>query len=179
MVNTASKSAFDFLVRKSNELSVQHPGPRDWRASPFDWLLALPSGSRGAIARRFVEDWANEEGLNAHQVSDTRQRYVVVNGHRVQVKMSTLWANGTYKFQQIRDQDYEYTLCLGISPNDVHAWLIPKNELLIHLDGVAGQHTGASARETHWLQIDPARSDRWLSNFGNQLSDVRELLKDL
>ena len=41
-----------------------------------------------------------------------------------------LWQTGTYKFQQIRNQNYRFVVCLGISPHDAHCWIIPKNVLM-------------------------------------------------
>jgi hypothetical protein len=45
---------------------------------------------------------------------------MLINGHRVEIKFSTLWQEGIYNFQQIRDQNYEYAVCLGISPFEAH-----------------------------------------------------------
>ena len=123
-----------------------------------------------------IYEWALSLGLDAHHETENKQHYVVVNGHRIQVKLSTLWSNGEYRFQQIRDQNYEYLLCLGLSPDDVHTWLIPKEELLLHLQGRAGQHTGAGARETYWMAVAPGGGERWLVDYGSQLSDVRAAL---
>ena len=179
MVNKASEADYALLVQKSQEFNDAYPITREWRRSPFNWLLTLAPGTRGAIARRMVEEWVAALGLSAHQMTDHRQRYVVVEGKRIQVKFSTLWNNGEYRFQQIRDQDYDYVLCLGISPDDVHTWLIPKDEMLEHLRGRAGQHTGAGAHETYWISVAPAGGEPWLADYGNQLSDVRELLLSL
>jgi hypothetical protein len=179
MANHASRGDLDTLIASVNRLELHQPVTTEWSASPFAWLLDLPSGTRGAVGRRLIEEWINSMGVPVHQETANNQRYVVVNGHRVQVKMSTLWNNGTYRFQQIRDQDYEYVLCLGLSPDDVHAWFIPKNELFVHLRGTAGQHTGAGARETFWLTTSPSGSEGWLDDHGNQLSTVRETIMSL
>ena len=159
LVNRASIPHYKFLEAQSVALQAQYPRPRYWPGSPFAWLLELSSGSRGAIARNLVQGWAADLGLTATQETHNNQRYVVVDGLRIQVKMSTLWENGTYRFQQIRDQPYDYLFCLGISPNDVHAWLIPKDDLLMHLRGDHGQHTGAGARETYWIVGMPGGSE--------------------
>ena len=35
-----------------------------------------------------------------------------------------------YKFQQLRDQNYEFAICLGISPFSAHCWVLPKAEIM-------------------------------------------------
>jgi len=177
MVNRASIPDYKALVTASAALSAQHPTVRDWTGSPFDWLLALPSATLGAVGRNLIESWASGLGFYQGRERHNNQHYLVLNGHRVQVKLSTLWDAGHYRFQQIRDQPYDDLLCVGISPNDIHAWFIPKGEALLHLRGTAGQHTGAGATETHWLNVDPTQPQGWLSEFGDQLSDVRSLIQ--
>ncbi len=74
----------------------------------------------------------------------------VIHGYRVEVKFSTMWANDGYKFQQVRDQAYDQLFCLGVTPLDAHAWLVPKAVLFEHVIGHR-QHTGAGAADTAWL----------------------------
>jgi hypothetical protein len=54
----------------------------------------------------------------------------VVEGKRVEVKFSTLWKNPPYKFQQLRDQNYDLAICLGVSPFNAHCWAISKATIL-------------------------------------------------
>ncbi|MDQ0755054.1 hypothetical protein QFZ61_001041 [Arthrobacter sp. B3I4] len=100
------------------------------------------------------------------------QPYLDLNGVLVQVKFSTLWDSGFYRFQQIRDRDYDYCLCFGLAPFDMNAWLIPKEILDRHVIGTRGQHTGAGSNETWWLEISPSAQESWLDECGNQLADV-------
>ena len=179
MASLASRHDLDFFNARAAAYSAEYPATREWRQSPFGWMLTLAPGTRGALARRMVEEWASSLNLPAYQETEHGQRYVVVNSRRIQVKLSTLWQSGEYRFQQIRDQSYDYLLCLGLSPDDIHAWLIPKVELLSHLRGTAGQHTGAAADETFWIATAPSGGAPWLSEYGNQLSDVRGALQQL
>ena len=67
-------------------------------------------------------------------------------------------------------------LCLGISPADVHVWLIPKEALDMHVIGQLGQHTGSDSLETYWFDAGPGAVQPWLEPYGNQLADAREHL---
>ncbi len=147
-----------------------------WQESPFKWILALPSRAKGAVGESLVAGWAAATGFDVLRSPDS-QADRVIHGYRVEIKFSTLWRNGGFKFQQIRDQHYDFCLCLGISPFDAQAWLLPKSVLLERVIGVMGQHTGSGGRDTAWLSVTAARPDPWLAAHGGRLRDVHELLE--
>jgi len=70
-------------------------------------VLTLPSGSKGKLGKRLVYQWCALKGLSIDSSPDS-EADMLINGHRVEIKFSTLWKTGIYKFQQIRDQNYEY-----------------------------------------------------------------------
>lgn len=122
--------------------------PEDpWVGSPFAWILKQPSRTKGAIAEKLVAGWCATKGFDVvrsrHSDADR-----VVEGHRLEIKFSTMWKNGIYKFQQIREQGYDHCFCLGVSPFDARAWLLPKPVLRAHVIGHMGQHTGASGGDS-------------------------------
>ncbi|MEX2143302.1 MAG: hypothetical protein WD740_01795 [Anaerolineales bacterium] len=86
---------------------------RNWSGSPFEWILPLASGAKGKLGKRLVYQWCALQNLSVDRAPDS-EADILVNGHRVEVKLSTLWASGIYKFQQLRDQNYEYAICLGV-----------------------------------------------------------------
>ena len=92
------------------------------------------------------------------------------------IKFSTLWKSGGYKFQQIRDQNYDFVFALGISPFDAHAWVIPKAVLKRHVIGHMGQHTGAAATDTSWLSVKVGEEPHWLMECGGSLTKARDVL---
>lgn len=177
MVSDASERDIDFLGRVLQGLETRYPSPQAWDDSPFAWVLFQPSATKGAIARQLVIAWANSHGLFPLQVSKDRQIYLELNGILIQVKFSSLWDNGFYRFQQIREQDYDYCLCFGLAPFDMNAWFVSKRMLDTHVIGTKGQHTGAGSGETWWLEIAPDSPEAWLRDCGGQLSDVIEKLK--
>lgn len=165
------------LLTAAAEVEAQYAPPHDdpWQNSPFRFLRTLPSRSRGAAAEAIVERWATARGLEVRRPGSTHYDRVI-NGHRVEIKMSTLWSNGVYRFQQIRNQDYDHVLCLGISPRTVHAWLAPKPVLATHVIGVLGQHTGADGTDTAWFAVTPHDPPDWLAPYGPTLDRVANLL---
>lgn len=151
-----------------------------WLSSPFGWIQARPSRQKGAIGEALVAGWAAAKGFDVTRTGDMEADRLI-NGRRVEIKYSSLWTdNGIYKFQQIRNQNYEYCLCLGVSPFDAQAWFIPKSELLSALrQGLSHQHGGAQGRDTRWLSFVASTPPAWLSPFGGRLSDVARLIASI
>jgi hypothetical protein len=149
-----------------------------WANSVFKWIKSQPSRRVGAIGERLVEEWALHHKFDVQRSPDSEADRVI-NGHRIEIKLSTLWASGGYKFQQIRDQNYEHCFCLGISPFEVHAWLLPKSILQKHVIGHMGQHTGADGADTAWIGFQAGNEFDWMKPYGNTLQDVKKLLANL
>lgn len=149
-----------------------------WENSPFEWVLKLPAGSKGKLGKHLVYQWCAVKGLSVDRSPDS-QADMLINGHRVEVKFSTLWKVGIYKFQQIRDQNYEYSVCLGVSPFEAHCWVISKAILKQHVIGHMGQHTGLSGQETAWFSVNPSKPPEWLLPCGGILDNAFSVLKSL
>ena len=88
--------------------------------------------------------------------------------------MSTLWKGGSYRFQQLRDQDYEFAVCLGLSPFDAHCWVLPKELILQQWSAgiISSQHGGRAGSDTAWLHVLPDAIPDWLHAWGGPLSDA-------
>src|SRR5574339_707323 len=132
-----------------------------WSESPFQWVLTLPSASKGKLGKRLIYQLCALKGLSIDSSPDS-QADMMINGHRVEIKFSTLWESGIYKFQQVRDQNYEYAVCLGISPLEAHCWVISKKILRQYVIGHMGQHTGSTGLETAWFAVNPQSPPNWL-----------------
>ncbi len=149
-----------------------------WANSPFEWVLALPSGSKGKLGKRLVYQWCAIKGLSVDASPDP-EADMLINGHRVEIKFSTLWKSGIYKFQQIRDQNYEYSVLLGISAFEAHSWILSKALLKKHVIGHLGQHTGSSGKDTAWITVNPNMPPQWLMPYGGTLEQAYAVLEKL
>jgi hypothetical protein len=149
-----------------------------WESSPFEWVLKLPAGSKGKLGKHLIYQWCAVKGLSVDRSPDS-EADMLINGHRVEIKFSTLWKVGIYKFQQIRDQNYEYSVCLGISPFEAHCWVVSKAILKRYVIGHMGQHTGAAGQETAWLSVQPNNPPDWLKKYGGTLDEAFIILRAL
>ena len=170
---------FQLLATASSYIRKDiHEGNKNWENSPFLWILNLPAGSKGKVGKRLVSQWCALKGLTVDKSTDS-EADMLINGHRIEVKFSTLWKSGIYKFQQIRDQNYEYCVCLGISPFEAHCWVISKAILKENVIGHLGQHTGSSGKDTAWITVNPSKPPEWMAQLGGSLEDAFSVLKSL
>lgn len=149
-----------------------------WQGSPFEWIIKLPSGTKGKLGKRLIASWCAAKGLAINPSGDP-EADILINGRRVEIKFSTQWKSGIYKFQQIRDQSYEFMICLGISPSQAHCWVISKDLLNEHVIGHTPQHMGARGTDTFWISVTPNDPPEWLSECGGSLREAYEILRNL
>jgi hypothetical protein len=172
-------SDFDLLATAANYIRADfHEVRLAWDGSPFEWVLKLPPGSKGKLGKQLVFQWCALKGLAVDRSPDS-EADMLINGHRVEIKFSTLWKAGIYKFQQIREQDYEYSVCLGISPFEAHCWVVSKSILRQNVIGHLGQHTGLSGQDTAWFPVSPNKPPVWLGPCGGTLDQAFIVLKNL
>lgn len=150
-----------------------------WAGSPFYWIKSRSSRQIGAIGEALASGWAASKGFDVQRpLSSEHDRLIA--GLKVEIKYSSLWTDTeVYKFQQLRDQDYEYALLLGVSPFDAQAWFVPKAELSYNRPpALVPQHAGAAGRDTRWLSFRASTPPEWLLPYGGRLSDVARLIDE-
>jgi len=157
------------------------PEDAAWEGSPFNWIRDNPSGTKGAIGRDLVASILGEISPPVIREGTALE----VGGHRIRVKFSMAWEqSASFRFQQIRDEDYEYIFCLGLYPNAAFAWFIPKSEFYVdgvaqERDGVTAQHGGVTGTDTRWFEVNPASSILpWLEDYGGTLAQAETVVAD-
>lgn len=148
----------------------------DWEGSPFAWIKARPSRQVGKIGEGLVSGWCAAKNFDVSKAADSECDRII-EGLRTEIKFSTLWKAGAYKFQQFRDQDYAIAICLGASPFDAHCWVIPKEILKQHVIGHTPQHGGRAGTDTAWLHVDPGNVPKWLEKWGGRLVKASDVLR--
>lgn len=153
-----------------------------WVGSPFEWIKHRPSRSIGAIGEKIVSAWLAMHDFSISRSPDSEADRIV-EGYRIEIKFSTLWNNGTYLFEQIRDQNYDIAVFLGISPNDAHCWVVPKADLMRLWKverRISSQHGGHAGSDTAWARLSPDMDctvdDTVLKSYGNGLHEALEAI---
>lgn len=171
MADNSTTPEYAELVGISNSMHADYLQENHrWEGSPFAWIKTRPSRSIGAIGEKMVASWLALHDFNVQRSPDS-QADRIVEGKRVEIKFSTLWENGQYVFQQIRDQNYDFMILLGLSPFDAHCWVVPKSVLMdMRMSGaLVGQHTGKSGGDTAWAHLDPENTVPGFADYGNSL----------
>jgi hypothetical protein len=167
----------DFLVfsglSKRIEATYAAGGPDPWKGSPFQWISEAQSGRKGAVGKKLVKAWAEHEGLNVKGKSG-RGHAFRVDSVRVAVKLSLIWADGIFVFEQIREENFDVMSLLAVEPRRVRLWIVPKDVLWNNADW---QHRGTAGRDTKWLHVPATKPPAWLNSYGGTLRDTRRALE--
>ena len=81
----------------------------------------------------------------------------IIDGWKTEIKVSTTWNEtlDNWTWQQIREQDYDRIIFVGINPNDVSIWWATKEDLRQFVLGrdEMRQHAGKDGgQELYWIQ---------------------------
>ena len=145
-----------------------------WKHSPFEWLRQLSARQKGKFGRVLISSWCENEGLVVKKTKGAGET-LEIKGSKIALKFSTLWTNGIYKFQQIREDGYDYVLCFGISPFDAHAWVFERKHVLAN---ASKQHKTGKGAE-YWVSINPQKLPEWTLRSGGSLDDAIQILQKL
>ena len=161
----------DFNILESIANSSKHKNLieekiKKWKNSPFKYILSLSSRQKGKIGEDLLSEFLIKKGCKVEKAINADYDRLV-NGHKCEIKMSTLWENKRYVFQQIRSTEWDYLLCLGLSPRIAHLWYA-KRDIIGYL---GGQHTGHRGTDTRWIHIEPNADTLPVPNlYGGELS---------
>ena len=144
----------------------------------YGWIRNLSPATKGAVFERMVKDLC--EWLDIDTGPRGKGYDILIKEARVEVKGSTLWRDGKYRFQQIRPTGYDHVFMIGVSPdNSMHAWVVPHAVIQEHIVGARGQHGGKATKATSWIAIDPAAPVPWIKQYGTTILDAANRLEDL
>lgn len=148
-----------------------------WVGSPFAYIRTLPPPTKHAVAARLSQGLLQGVGVASQRVN----KGLSIGNSRIAVKYSMEWAAGGFKFEQFKETEHNFILCLGVEPNAAYGWLIPKIEILVdgvwqEREGLSGQHRGQAAQDTSWLSVDPRNPPAWLAPYGGSIAQLDVVL---
>ena len=176
MENDTELESLFYIATALKATYIGNESSDPWPNSPFAWIKTRPSRQVGKIGEQLVAAWCKQKEFIVSRSGDS-EADLVLNGHRIEIKFSTLWGSGVYTFQQLRDQNYEYAFLLGISPFAAHGWFVSKSILSLHVIGHTPQHAGKAGSDTFWLTFPATTPPAWLMPFGGTMSQVYEVMQ--
>jgi hypothetical protein len=147
-----------------------------WVDAPNAWVKNIPSSRRrGKAGEMLVESWLSRAGIpvGRPKSSDADRN---VAGFESEVKLSTEWENGEFRFQQLRDQEYSIVFLVGVRPGSISIWVVPKAVILEH---AVPQHGGVDGVDTHWLCFDASNTPTWLVPYGGTPAQAEMVLRTM
>lgn len=164
-----------------------------YRGSEFEWYRNLSSKRKGKVGELMVGDHFQKMGLNVHTSKEARSKklvdksiklsdydlYIENFNIKAEVKTSTIWGTtNTFKFQQIREQEYDIIIFQFIHPDEVKLFYCTKEDArtYIMIEG-NGQHGGGDAEETSWISVTNGKVPAYMKPL-NQLILSQNVLQD-
>ena len=140
---------------------IARPQEPTWEGSSFRSFKAGSPTVTGSMFERLVSAWLALQSVRVSPRTDSGHDRRV-NGRKVEIKGATICPSGAFIFNQIRDQDYDYAVLLGLLPHRACMWVEEKGELRR-----LGRNQHASEETTKMLSVRPGwlgpRSDGSLS----------------
>ena len=128
-----------------------------WANSKFESFRNIPSPkSKGAQGEKLVSQIFEQLGYEIEKpLNSDHDR--IIGGYKTEIKLSTTWNETLFNWtwQQIRDQDYERIIFVGINPNECYVYWATKEDLRKHILGQDQhrQHAGKDGgQELYWIQ---------------------------
>ena len=128
-----------------------------WEGSKFQSFRNIPSPkSKGAQGEKLVQQLMETLGHKVTRPENSDHDRIISN-HKTEIKVSTTWNEelNNFTWQQIRDQDYERIIFVGINPNDISVWWATKDDLREYVLGQDSkrQHAGKDGeQDLYWIQ---------------------------
>ncbi|ADO97670.1 hypothetical protein SShM2_059 [Synechococcus phage S-ShM2] len=128
-----------------------------WEGSKFQSFRNIPSPkSKGSQGEKLVQQFMEHFGHKVTKPQNTDHDRII-DGYKTEIKLSTTWNEilSNWTWQQIRDQDYDRLIFVGINPNGISLWWATKSDIKKYILGRDGcrQHAGKDGgQELYWIQ---------------------------
>jgi hypothetical protein len=177
--------SYDLLVNRSAVIHQGYPEVKTeedeaWEGSPFDWFRKRPSATKGKIGRDFAASLIEDSGFKIVR----RGIALKVNGKTIRVKLSLMWGAGSLTFEQIKDDPFDYLICIGLYPENSYGWLIPKDEMIVKGNaqgrlGFRGQHVRPGENPSDfWIKgLNPVDPFEWLWPYGGTTDTLQRVIR--
>ena len=115
-----------------------------WSSSLFERIKVSSTCEKGRFGEKIIKHY-HTLSQDVIENRTSIQHDIIINGSKVEVKLSCMNKSGYFKWLQIRADDYFDTLYLvSVFPNEVRIFNIPKKDLMILIseNHVKSQHGG-------------------------------------
>ncbi len=107
------------------EVIRDHSPASKWTNAPLESFRRVENTNRGAIGEHFIRRYLERNGIETEGGSRLRPTDLSIGGRLFELKTASEDRGGNFQFNHIRmDREYDYLLCLGVSPAGIwfDAW---------------------------------------------------------
>lgn len=102
------------------EVIRDHSPKSKWTDAPLEKFRHVENTNRGEIGEEFLRRFLKQHGIKAGNGSRVTPTDLSILGCTFEVKTASEDRGGSFQFNHIRlDRQYDYLLCLGISPDEI------------------------------------------------------------
>ena len=103
-----------------------------WTDQPLELIKVMANSTKGDLGEAFISEYSKALGFKVAKRQNRLGDYdAKINGMTFEIKMATEDVGGNFQFNHIRyDYDYDWIVCLGISPTDIFFDVWSKGDLV-------------------------------------------------
>lgn len=133
------------------------------------WIRKLSTCGKGVVGERLAAEYLRTVGNNNVGRGIGPEHDLMVDGTKYEAKLSCLNETGLFKWLQIRVQDdYQKLFLIGVYPEHVRAWCLPKEDLGdLVFKGILKAQQGGRRHNSQimYLGVDAESIPEWLSQY--------------
>ena len=145
------------LNKISSSLEKKYPNKSDrFTGSTNEWIKRHSNVMKGKIGEELMKTY-----LGADKANEKYEYDLSLDDKNIEVKLSCLNETGLFKWLNIRINDNYTHICLiGIEPENIEAYLVPKGDLLFLKNLAEGERGSGNIK---YLGLKP--SPPWLDKY--------------
>jgi len=138
------------------ELEIKYPIKNTiFTNQQFEWVKSQSNVVKGKIGEEIILNYLDAEKSGKYEYD------IVKDDKRIEVKLSCLNESGYFKWLNIRIcDDYTHVALVGVMPNEVRLYLVPKDEVKYLKNLALGQRQDSDIK---YLGLKP--DSEWLKNY--------------
>ena len=139
-----------------------------WKGSLFETIKKSSTCKKGLIGELIVKNYSLSLNYLVSQRSSVGND-LIVNGKKIEIKLSCYNKSGYFKWLQIRpDDDFDYLYLISVYPNNIKLYAFSKCQVLKLCDDniLKNQHGGVKNNNYNikYLGIKECNIPEWFSN---------------
>lgn len=155
------------LVEASIIDALANTDQMDWIDTPNEPIKGMVSSTKGRFGQLLVAAALRDMGHTVAKGGSNEFDLLVDGNRRVEVKLSTRWSAGCYKFQQLREpHDFSDVAFVFVDPTEINIYFANRASINAHVFNACEnlQHVGQAGNSgVYWLSVNVGMIPNWFN----------------